>query len=255
METSAMSGRRDWRLWLLFAVTAVGVTGVALQGPIPQDPAYHQFADQRMLSGIPNFWNVASNIAFLLVGIAGLASLRSRHGIGLLPPLRMSYAIFFVGAILVGFGSAYYHWHPNDATLVWDRLPMTVAFMALFSIIIGEHIHTPVGRHALIPLLAIGAASIFWWWLWADLRLYVLVQFLPVILTPLIVALFPSRLTHAGAMWGLFGAYAAAKALEFFDRDLEKLIGFSGHPLKHVVAAAGMGVLVLAIRRREIKPT
>src|SRR6516225_2480418 len=33
---------------------------------------YHQFADQRELFGIPNFWNVISNLPFVAVGAVGL---------------------------------------------------------------------------------------------------------------------------------------------------------------------------------------
>jgi hypothetical protein len=44
--------------------------------PIPQDQSYHQFADQRTIFGIPNFWNVVSNLPFLAVGAAGLRRFR-----------------------------------------------------------------------------------------------------------------------------------------------------------------------------------
>ena len=36
--------------------------------PFLQDQSHHQFADQRELFGIPNFWNVASNLPFIAVG-------------------------------------------------------------------------------------------------------------------------------------------------------------------------------------------
>src|SRR5260370_35189832 len=39
--------------------------------PLLQDQAYHQFADQRELVGIPTFWNVVSNLPFIAVAAAG----------------------------------------------------------------------------------------------------------------------------------------------------------------------------------------
>src|SRR5215469_14244357 len=39
---------------------------------IPQPQSYHSFADQRTILDIPNFWNVASNVPFAIVGWWGL---------------------------------------------------------------------------------------------------------------------------------------------------------------------------------------
>ncbi|HEX7249749.1 MAG TPA: hypothetical protein VF262_05120, partial [Burkholderiales bacterium] len=44
-----------------------------LYGPIPQYADYHRFADTRTFLGLPNFSDTASNIPFLLIGIAGIA--------------------------------------------------------------------------------------------------------------------------------------------------------------------------------------
>jgi hypothetical protein len=32
---------------------------------------------------------------------------------------------FYIGVAAVAFGSSYYHLKPNDARLVWDRLPVS----------------------------------------------------------------------------------------------------------------------------------
>ncbi len=70
-----MSNRR--KLWVL-AILSLGMLLIAaIAPPIPQPLEYHQFADQRDYFGIPNFFNVVSNIAFLFVGIAGLTFLLS----------------------------------------------------------------------------------------------------------------------------------------------------------------------------------
>ena len=50
------------------AVGIVAVLAIAvafLLDPIAQDPAYHEFADERALFGVPNFWNVVTTLPFL----------------------------------------------------------------------------------------------------------------------------------------------------------------------------------------------
>jgi len=176
-----------WRLWLITATAIAIMIVVAQHDVVPQDLSYHQFADQRTVFGVPNFWNVASSLPFLLVGIAGLLAL---HGRTL---LKSAHVAFFVGAILISVGSAYYHLQPDNTTLIWDRLPMTVSFMAFVAIVIGKQIDMNAGRHSLLPLLCIGAASVAYWWLRDDLRPYVVVQFLPMVILPMILLLFPSQ--------------------------------------------------------------
>lgn len=40
--------------------------------PVAQDLNYQLFADQDTWLGMPNFWNVVSNLPFVAVGIYGL---------------------------------------------------------------------------------------------------------------------------------------------------------------------------------------
>jgi len=76
---------------------------------------------------MPNFWNVFFNLPFLFVALWGL---RTRGDV--------ANRLFLLGVAAVTVGSAYYHAWPSDATLSWDRLPLTVAFMALFATLIGD---------------------------------------------------------------------------------------------------------------------
>ena len=250
-----MDQAAGWRLLVIASVALVGALAIWLHGPIPQDPAYHLFADRRTLFGISNFWNVISNFPFLVVGITGMIALGGAAG-GMLPSLRPSYGVVFLGSSLVCAGSAYYHLAPNNATLVWDRLPMTLAFMGFLSIIVGEHISPPLGRFLLGPFLLLGAGSVICWWLsdargHGDLRLYACVQYVPVLIIPLILVLFPSRLTRPRIVWGVVAAYGAAKVLELLDGPLYALIGWSGHTFKHLVAAAGLFLVVVAATSRR----
>src|SRR5258708_34880540 len=85
---------------------------------IPQDPAFHHFADQRTIAGLPNFWNVISNLPFAVIGLLGLWKLRG-----------LTDRVLFAGVLLTCCGSAYYHSSPYDARLVWARFAMTVVFL------------------------------------------------------------------------------------------------------------------------------
>ena len=61
-----------WRTSLLLLVIAAGIIAAFVADPVPQDPAYHDFADERGFLGVPNFLDVFSNLAFAVVGIVAL---------------------------------------------------------------------------------------------------------------------------------------------------------------------------------------
>ncbi len=245
---------------MLLALAAAAVVAVGLHGPIPQPSGYHAFADGRSLGGIPHFADTLSNLPFLLVGVAGLALFGQRNPPGALPALRVAYLSFFVGTALLFPGSAYYHLAPSDSTLAWDRLPMTLAFMSVFAIVIGEHISPRLGIRLLLPLLLFGVLSVLYWRVTdsgngGDLRLYVIVQYLPMLLIPAIVLLYRSALQPTSYLWALLGSYGVAKALEFLDAPIFRVTGFvSGHTLKHLAAAMGVYFLFLGlIHRRPVR--
>jgi hypothetical protein len=229
---------------------------------IPQDPGYHDFADKRPCCGVPNFGDVASNLPFVLVGALGLAFTWPARGVAHDGPIRSkpernAWIGIWFGTFLTGFGSAYYHWAPDSTTLFWDRLPMTIVFMSLFSAMLMERISIRAGSFLLVPLVLFGVSSILAW-RWTegrgagDLRLYALVQFFPMLAIPLMLFLFPARYDRAGDYLYSFGCYAIAKILEFADRAVFETLGLvSGHTLKHLTAAVGMAFLLrmLVLRR------
>jgi hypothetical protein len=239
-STSRGSCTTRWsaRFAVLAGAVLVAVVGAFLLDPIPQDPAYHRFADDRALFGIPNFWNVVTNLPFLVAGALGWV------GLGRLasPELATHYRVFCTGVALVAFGSAWYHLAPSNATLVWDRLPMTVAFMAFLAALIADRIHWVLGRALLWPLVVAGLASIAWWVRTeaagaGDLRAYGLVQFLPILLAPLILYFWREG-SLSGRHLGLaFLAYVAAKFAEHFDAAIHAATSLGGHAIKHLFAA------------------
>ena len=174
----------------------------------------------------------------------------------------MAVRLLFVGVGLVSVGSAYYHAAPDNGRLFWDRLPMTVAFMALFSMLIADRIHRRAGVQWLLPILVVaGAASVLYWdWSEAsgrgDLRFYLLVQSFPIVALPVICWLFPEgRYTRNRHLAWMIAWYALAKVLETFDRQVFALLGdtVSGHSLKHLAASVAvlMVVRMLAASRRS----
>lgn len=206
------------------------------------------FADRRTLWGVPNLWNVASNLPFLAIGIYGLWMVFAGQGHRTLGVLRPAYVAFFVGVALVAFGSAYYHLRPGNETLVWDRLPITLAFTAFLVAILGERIDARFVRFALVPALVLGLLSVLWWQESGDLRSYVLVQLLPILVIPAVALLYPSRLSGARWVWAVLVTYLVAKLFELFDAPIYDELGISGHTLKHVAAALGVYFVVVMVR-------
>jgi hypothetical protein len=249
---------RTMKLAVLWGVAIIAIAVVAAMPPIAQPTEYHSFSDARTLLGIPHFWNVMSNVPFLLVGVLGLIEVVRGRYQGGLPSLRWIYGVFFVGIASVCLGSGYYHWAPSNQTLAWDRLPMAVAFTAFVSIVLAEHINERIAKLVLVPLIAVGVFSV-WYWDYTealgrgDLRLYGLVQFLSLMLIALTFWLFPSRLSGIGYLWAMFGGYALAKVLEELDPVIYAAGNvMSGHALKHMAAAAGMFCFLLALRKRVV---
>lgn len=241
----------QYRTPLLLLVTAAAIIATFFHAPIPQDPAYHLFADARSLAGVPNFGDVFSNLPFLLVGLYGLSRARRLKE----PRCAVAYTTLCAGVLLVSVGSAYYHWNPSNATLLWDRLPMTVAFMALFSMLIEERVVK--STRTLYPLIAAGVASaVYWYWSETkgagDLRPYLLVQFLPIILMPVILVLFPRKYLSNKLLAGALVLYCVAKVFETCDRGVLEALGFaSGHTLKHLLAGAATLCIIRAVDERH----
>ncbi len=250
MQKSARP-RPGWReAGLLLLVIAPLLYLLIVYGiPIPQDRGYHVFADTRSCLGLPNCGNIASNLAFFATGIAGVWWCRHHPDNG----ATGSWTVFFTGVALVFFGSGYYHYAPGDNPLVWDRLPMTVAFMGLFTALLSEHLgSSTIERKLLIGTLAAGIASVLWWKVSDDLRVYIWVQLTPLLVIPYVITVFPGRYTHRHYLLYGVGFYALAKVAEYYDRGVYALTSsvVSGHTLKHLLAAMATVCVLLMLARR-----
>jgi len=256
----------------IIAGAATAMTVVAfLLDPYPQDPGYHCLADDREILGIPHVGDVVSNLAFLLVGIAGLMFVLGPKGRTLLkaPGERLPYGAFFAALVLVTWGSTYYHWAPSNGPLFWDRLPITIGFMALLAAFIADRIDLGWGVRALPVLMILGAAVTYQWLLSegteplscddagrGDLRFYILLQAVAVVSIVLMCWLFPARNTNIRYVWLMLLWYGIGKVLEFpaVDVWVYGLRGWvSGHTLKHLVSAVAtyMVLAMLMEKSRE----
>lgn len=249
------------RIWLVVLVALAGALAALLLPPLHQPHEYHQFADQRTWFGIPHFLNVISNVGFLLVSLAGLGFLwnqttakASRSFVE--PAERIPYAAFFLGILFTGLGSAYYHWRPSDSTLVWDRLPMTMAFMSLLAATIAERIDLRVGLRSVGPLIFAGAASVGYWRWRGNLWPYAAAQYYSILLVVLMIFLFPPRYSRSADLLWVTALYALAKLAEALDaRILAASRLVSGHTLKHLIAALAVyWVLRMLVKRQPPSP-
>lgn len=235
-------------------VVAVGLIAAALliaAGPIPQPAGYHFFADSRPRFGVFGFWNVVSNAPLVLAGAWGATLVMRRRRREAPGELRAAYLVLFCGGILSGLGSAWYHHAPGNDTLLWDRMALSVTFAAFAALVVGERIRPAAGRALLAPLVIVGVFSTIWWYRSelsgeGDLRLYLLVQFLPMLLAPLVLLLWRSPDGGRRYFGAALAAYALAKLAEALDARALDLTGVvSGHTLKHLLAAAGLALLAL----------
>jgi hypothetical protein len=245
-------------LLLLAPAIVILIIGFLLP-TIPQPLAYHNFADHRAWLGIPNFGDVISNVPFAIVGICGLLALLTPGRIKFLDSReRWLYLVMFASLILTAWGSAYYHLAPDNARLVWDRIPIMIVFMALLSAVIAERVTVNVGL-GLFPLLEVlGVASVFYWQLselrgHGDLRFYAAIQVYAILIL-LLALLLPPTYTRGSDFAVVVGFYILAKILEEGDRQVFTLGRIvSGHTLKHLAAAtASFWILRMLILRSRL---
>ncbi|MDO8960439.1 MAG: hypothetical protein Q7U85_11970 [Rhodocyclaceae bacterium] len=243
--------------WLLAA--ALAMLALSLP-PIAQPLWYHDFADQRACFGLPNCLDTASNLLFVLAGVVGLLFLRGKTGQRAFntPSEFRLHALFFCAIILIGFASGYYHLAPDHAGLAWDRAAIVLAFMVWFAAIISERVSLRAGLILLPLLLALGLASVAYWY-WSetaglgDLRFYILTQLAPILLIPLLLWLYPPRYSGGRIILAVIGLYLLALLLDLSDHAVFALTGglVSGHTAKHGVAALAALLVVHYLQRRK----
>jgi hypothetical protein len=262
VRTPAASASRSWQTIGFVVFTLACVAAALLLPAVPQPLDYHGFVDERRLLGIPNFHNVVSNLPFVLAGLAGFEVMNRARGAFAHAAERWAYYVFFFGLVLTGIGSAYYHLAPDNETLFWDRLPMTIAFAGLVSAQLSERMSLRAGVASLLPMLVLGAASVIYWRLTeragaGNVLPYAILQGYTMLGVLLLALTHPSRYTRGTDIYWVFGAYLIAKITETLDVQIFAWTAglVSGHTLKHLfAAAAGVIICVDLLRRQQITP-
>ena len=238
---------------LVPALAVVATVILLFVGPIPQKDSYHQFADQKTLAGLANFWNVISNLPFALIAVWGFWAGRQLHDSN----LRLVSHVIFAGFFLLTFGSGYYHLQPGNVSLVYDRLPMSLIFMSFFSWIIYDRVHRAKGFLLFIVLNILGISTVLYWIYteqsgMGDLRWYAMVQFFPILAIPLILWFYKSPFKHERELILIFAFFGIAKLAESYDAEIHACLAglISGHTIKHVLMAAAGYYIVKMIKRR-----
>lgn len=252
--------QRRTRLWLLAVFCLVPIIALVLAPRVPLGPSYHSFVDQRTMLGLPNAWDVLSNIPFLIVGAWGLLWLMSRRGRSSFVDgrERVPYLVFFLGVMLTGAGSFWYHMAPSNSRLPWDLLPMTCSFVSLVVATWMERVNLHTGFVALFPMLLLGISTVVYWELstaagHGDYKYYLFLQFFSPVVLALLIGLFPPRYSGMRYLAVAFALYVAAKLFETYDGSIYRHLGrfVSGHSLKHVTAAVACYWVLEMLRQRH----
>ena len=224
------------------------VLAMLAYGPIAQPDHYHHFADTRALLGLHHAGDVLSNLGFLLVGAYGLLLWRGA------PPTvvaRTPYGVFFAALALTAAGSTWYHLAPDDARLIWDRLPIALACGALLAGELQRAYPGAAWANIALALLAVSAvASVAWWSITGDLRPYLLLQVAPLLLIPALHWQTGAPMARRTAFALAIVLYVLAKLCEVADGAVLEVLGVvSGHTLKHVLAIVAAFIVVRQFKK------
>lgn len=232
-------------------VMTVGL-GLLGYGHIKQLAHYHDFAAHQVWLGLPHGQDVWSNLGLVIVGILLFAHLyRTPAFTG-----RLSACVLAAGIALTGIGSAYYHLTPNDATLIWDRLPISLICAALLACIY-RYTHQKPEYGLLLIGVVVAIFGVWYWVQTGDLRWYLGLQIVTILLLPL--WLWQARApkpVYLALVWAI-GFYIIAKITEIADMLIWQATHefISGHTLKHLFATLSMYAVYLALTRMHQSDT
>jgi len=220
---------------------------------IQQDQNYHNFADQRALFGVNNAFDTLSNLAFIIVGILGLFNFYNNKFIKISNSFSVILNLFFISIILTGLGSGYYHLSPNDFTLVFDRLALTLVFTFILAMLANVRISERSGFHTLAELIILAPLTVLIWNYNGNLTPYAVLQFGGIIIIVLTLLLTKAQ-KQSPCFASLIILYGFAKFTEFYDVEIFNLSQnlISGHTLKHLIGALAVLIFISPLKIKKI---
>ncbi|XP_010453247.1 PREDICTED: uncharacterized protein LOC104735201 [Camelina sativa] len=217
---------------------------------------HHLFADKRNFMGVPNTLNVITNFPFLIIGVLGfvLCLGGSFFNISLKGEI-WGWTLFYAGIASFAFGSAFYHLKPDDNRIVWDTLPILIAYSSLFSSFLVERAGETVGLSCLALLLFTSFLSVAYARVFNDLRLCMTFQLIPCLVIPVMTVLLPPKYTHSRFWLWATAAYAIAKIEGLADHKIYNANRYiiSGHSLGHLCSAVATLLLTIMLLYRSIR--
>ncbi len=226
-------------------------------GPIAQPVGYHNFADNSVLFGLLHVGDVLSNLGFALVAVWGWLRLYPKRENPAILAGWGGYRLFLAGLFLTALGSGYYHLMPDNPRLFWDRWPIALTCAGILAAIRAE---TRPGINAHKDAIGLGifaTISVIWWRYTdiygetGDLRPYLLLQALPLLLIPLWQWIYGLAKRDRMAFGLAIILYVAAKVTEILDHQIMGMLGgLSGHTLKHLLATLAAAVIVARLIER-----
>ena len=225
-------------------------------GKVEQAQSYYLFADDRTFFGIPNGLDVMSNLAIVYPGVIGLMLVyeRQKNGHEYRDPIEQTIQYcLFLGMVLTFLGSVWFHLNPNDSTLVWDRLAMTVVMACYCSLIIADRYSIDLAKRIHFPLISIGLLSVIYWEYSGDLRPYFFFKMQPVILVAILLVYGKKTYDRAADYIISMSLVLVATLTENIDKIIfDNLDIISGHTMKHIIAGISLWWIMRMIQKRKL---
>ncbi|KAI9118423.1 hypothetical protein K1719_010755 [Acacia pycnantha] len=248
---------RRWKRTRIWAGMVFGCIVFLFFTPkIPRSPYHHHFLDMRNLLGVPSTLNVITNFPFLVVGVLGLVFTLEGGVFNISSQGEaFAWALYYAGIVGIAFGSAYYHLKPDNSRVLWDTLPMMVAYAFLFSCLVIERIGQRIGLCCLFTLLFASFLSVAYERIYSDIRFCVIFQLILPFAIPGVAFMYPSRYTHSTYWFWSTGIYLLAKFEAVADKKIYYVNSYiiSGHSLEHLCLALIPILLSVMLIYRELR--
>lgn len=213
-------------------------------------PDYGKFADDRL----SHARNVLSNLGLVLIGAAGVPWALRHRGDDFTASLTL-----FIGVFAAGLGSMYFHAQPlldgrlNRSALLWDRMPITMAFAGLIALVLRDRVLHRPNRFVLPFLVVVGLATALYWYWSGDLYPYAFFQFYTAAGTLLMIMILRPAYTEAGYVAAAVCLFGISKVFEEFDALIYGKWEIGGHPLKHIASAFAALMILLWLAKRRAR--